>query len=185
MKRRQWRWIGAWMAVLSLIGTGAPLRSGAAPSDPLATLVPLGQQAPDFALPDAAGGRVRLSERTGQRATVVVFWYGGSEFSRRELVQLSESYGELKRAGIDVVGVNPLDDLDRVRETQERLNIAFSLVKAPRPTLRKPPLPGDVAGEYGVRAYPTTFVLDSQRTVRARFAGFDEAKLKDALAQLQ
>ena len=180
----QWRWVGPWMAVLSLIGTSAPVRTDAAPADPLATLTPIGQRAPDFALLGGAGGQVRLSSLTGQRATVVVFWYGGSEFSRRELVHLSESYGDLKREGIDVVGINPLDDLERVRETQERLNIAFTLVKAPRPTLRKPAEPGDVVGEYGVRAYPTTFVLDAQRTVRARFVGFDEAKLKEALAQL-
>jgi len=41
----------------------------------------------------------------------------------------------------------------------------------------------DIAGKYGVQAYPTNYLLDSTGKVLWRAVGFDEAELRSALSK--
>ncbi len=42
----------------------------------------------------------------------------------------------------------------------------------------------DVAKLYKVEAYPTNYLIGSDGKIKARFVGFDEAGMKDALKKL-
>jgi hypothetical protein len=41
-----------------------------------------------------------------------------------------------------------------------------------------------VADKYGVQAYPTNYIVNAKKKIVARFVGFDETAMTNALAKL-
>src|ERR671916_2137076 len=81
----------------------------------------VGEEAPEFHLPSAQGGQLRLSMRTARGPVVVVFYSGGwSEEDVAYFKELAAKEDEINLTGTSVVGigiVEPTQARDFVRET--------------------------------------------------------------------
>ncbi len=67
-----------------------------------------GQKAPDFALPDAKGQTVRLSDLLKQGPVILTFYRGGwCPFCNRQLKSYQEHLAELRAKGAQLVAVSP------------------------------------------------------------------------------
>ncbi len=80
----------------------APAMEGDAVSTPL----PVGETAPDFALPDANGRTVRLSDYRGRPVVLAFYPLDWSPGCSRQLDLYQQELGEFRRRGAEVVGVS-------------------------------------------------------------------------------
>jgi cytochrome c biogenesis protein CcmG, thiol:disulfide interchange protein DsbE len=134
-----------------------------------------GRPAPDFALPDAAGKTVRLSDYRGKQPVYLDFWASWCVPCRQSfpwMNELSSRYPNLK-----IVAVN----LDERREDADKFLAAvparFALAFDPK---------GGVARIYDLKGMPTSFLIDRQGVLRREHRGFrrdDGAALEQQLAE--
>ena len=114
----------------------------------------VGDEAPEFDLPDDAGGSVRLKNYRGQ--LLVLYFYPKDETPgcTREACAFRDFYAEYQRRGVTIFGVSQ-DTEQSHRKFIERRALPFPLVADPE---------GSVARAYGV---PT-------RSMGTRFPKFRE-----------
>jgi len=132
----------------------------------------VGDEAPDFTLPDAATGEaIHLAEFRGRDVLLVFFRGTWCPFCRAQMRVLTENYDALSRAGIQVLGV----------VCQRRASVARYLRASPLPF----PLLADegraVAKSYAVHywlsaegfnlAKPAMFVLNRDGRITFRHVG--------------
>jgi len=125
-----------------------------------------GQQAPDFALPDATGKTVRLSDFRGKQAVVLYFYpKDDTPGCTKEACAFRDQYEDLKDAGAEVIGVSS-DGGESHEKFASKYKLPFLLVSDRGGVVRK---------QYGVPATlgllpgRVTFVIDKQGVVRRTF----------------
>jgi peroxiredoxin len=131
----------------------------------------VGGEAPEFHLPSAQGGQLRLSMRTARGPVVVVFYSGG--WSGEDVAyfkDLASKEDEINLAAASVVGIGrgePQTARDFVRETGIKSYVLYDYA-------------GIAAREYGLLekdkehgeyARPATFIVDSDHKVRHAWVG--------------
>ena len=156
-----------WLARLVAVGAGFPSRietpvdrgkgSGMA--------VEIGDEAPDFELPDQHGTPVKLSSFRGAKNVVLVFYpLAFSPVCSGELCALREDFPEVTRDDVELLTVS-VDSVFAHRVWAEQENFQFSLLADFWPH-------GAVARQYGVfdeargLAIRGTFVIDKEGVVR-------------------
>ena len=75
-RRRHWLTVSAFAVSVLLLGAASFFHFVATRIPGGASALVVGQPAPDFTLPDAAGRPVRLADYRGQKAVVLVFYRG-------------------------------------------------------------------------------------------------------------
>jgi peroxiredoxin len=127
--------------------------------------IEIGDEAPDFELPDQHGTPVKLSSFRGAKNVVLVFYpLAFSGVCSGELCALREDFPEVNRDDVAVLTVS-IDSVFTHRAWADQENFQFSLLSDFWPH-------GSVAKEYGVfdegRGVATrgTFVIDKNGTVR-------------------
>jgi peroxiredoxin len=122
----------------------------------------VGQQAPDFTLPDVAGNEVSLSGYRGQ-PVIVNFWATWCAPCEIEMPELEQAYQERKDDGLVILAVNRDEDRGAVeRFFYEELELSFT------------PLLDDEArvnSLYRIVGLPTTFFIDAEGIIRAVHRG--------------
>ncbi|MCO8125462.1 thioredoxin family protein [Stieleria sp. TO1_6] len=73
------------------------------------TMLPLGTQAPDFSLPECAGGTVGLSDLTGKKALLVMFICNHCPYVKHVAEQLKSLSDDYLAKDVAVVGINSND----------------------------------------------------------------------------
>jgi peroxiredoxin len=156
--------------------------SGAVPG------IAIGDQAPDFTLPNSVGEPIRLGERLEAGPVVVVFYRGAwCPFCDLHLRSIQERLPEIAARGASLVAISPqapdsslslserlslgfdlLSDLDQSVSTEWRLR--FELPDALRQVYRDMGMALDEHNADGTwhLPVPATFVLDGAGVVRAR-----------------
>ncbi|HVM98573.1 MAG TPA: peroxiredoxin-like family protein [Caulobacteraceae bacterium] len=118
-----------------------------------------GDAAPDFALPEARGGTVRLSARLSEGPVVLSFFRGGwCPYCSLELRALQTVLGEIRRAGAELLAISP-QTLRASRATAEQFGLAFPVLSDARAA---------VATAFGV-------VFDLADELRPLYARFGHA----------
>jgi len=144
------RWgVAPWLfAVLA-----APVGAAQAPANSADLL---GQTAPDFALPAAAGDNVRLSEYVGQ-PVIVTFWSSECGLCAGELSELDKLYRTYRSAGLMVLAVSVDDDMTRAARYAHAHRMQYPML-----------LDGSkaVASAYAIGRLPTTLLIDRSGVVR-------------------
>ena len=88
----------------------------------------VGDQAPDFELPDVRGGSTRLSERLNQGPVVLSFYRGGwCPFCNLEFKALSDILPEIENKGASLIGISP-ELPDKSLSTIEKHNLPFEVL---------------------------------------------------------
>ncbi|MFC4598260.1 TlpA family protein disulfide reductase [Cohnella hongkongensis] len=160
---------GGVMLVATMIGYTAlgPLESKGG--------VRIDQAAPDVGLTTLDGREVRLSDYRG--STVVMnFWATWCKVCQAEMPHVEKFYQEHKDRGIVVLSVNATTQersADLVGPYAERHRLSFPIVLDDK---------GEALNQYGVTAYPTTYIIDSSGRVKGRYLGaFSYESMKKAV----
>jgi thioredoxin-dependent peroxiredoxin len=90
----------------------------------------VGVTAPAFSLLDADGKTVKLSDYKGRK--VIVYFYPAASTSgcTKEACDFRDNLGELKEAGLDVVGISP-DKPAKLAKFRDEQDLTFPLLSDP------------------------------------------------------
>ena len=151
--------------------------------------IEVGQEAPDFELPDQTRAKVKLSGFRGDKNVVLVFFpFTFSGVCTGELCEIRDDLGAYERTGAQVVAVSCDTPFAQAKFAEEQ-GYTFPVLSDFWPH-------GAVSKAYGVfndqvgAAMRATFVIDKQGKVVATFASPDlgtpraKALYDEALAQL-
>src|SRR4051794_35009538 len=143
----------------------------------------VGAEAPEFHLPSAQGGQLRLSMRTARGPVVVVFYSGGwSEEDVAYFKNLASKEDEINLAAASVVGIGlgePGEARGFVRETGIKSYVLYDY--AGIATREYGLLEKDK--EHGKYARPATFIVDSDHKVVHAWVG-ERPKAEEILAKV-
>ncbi len=174
-----------------------------------AGLVPgieVGEKAPDFALPNAVGEKVRLSERLTEGPVVLIFYRGSwCPYCNLELAAYQRALPDFRAAGARLIAVSPqvpddalsmqqkhdlaydvLSDVDQ--EAMRAFRIRFELPPEVRPHLLDETVASLARQQPDGRwslPVPATFVLDAGGVVRARYVSMNYRTRMEPAAALQ
>ncbi len=135
--------------------------------------VDVGSDAPDFKLKDEQGGFKTLDDYKGN-VLVLDFWGTWCKWCVKAMPELQKVHQHFQGKNAIVLGIScqEPDDADPVKFKKDK-SITYKTL-----------LEGDqVALQYGVRGFPTLFVLDKGGTVIYRKSGFSET-MADELIEL-
>jgi thioredoxin-dependent peroxiredoxin len=124
----------------------------------------VGNQAPDFALPDGDGNDWQLSGQRGK--TVVLFFYPGDEtpICTRQMCSVRDRWADYAATGAEVVGIST-NTIESHKKFAEHHNLPLRLLAD---------INGKVANVYGARSLipgkvaRSVFVIDAKGTIRYR-----------------
>ena len=147
------------------------------------TVPEVGGEAPEFHLPSAQGGQLRLSMRTARGPVVVAFYSGGwSEEDVAYFKDLASKEDEINLAAASVVGIGrgePQAARDFVRETGIKSYVLYDY--AGIATREYGLLEKDK--EHGEYAHPATFIVDSDHKVVHAWVG-ERPKAEEVLEKV-
>ncbi|MEM7763656.1 MAG: TlpA disulfide reductase family protein [Pseudomonadota bacterium] len=149
--------LSLWRRRISALMAGIVLAFGAVASTGLS-----GQQAPDFALKNAAGENVRLTDLRGD-VVMINFWATWCGPCRQEMPLLDEMHARYSRVGFSLLGVNIDDDPKRAIDMIDSLGVSFPVVFDSDKS---------VSEQYDVSAMPVTILLDREGVVRHVHYGY-------------
>jgi len=161
-------------AVLGLLALVALLIYGVAQNEDPA---PKTGEAPDFTASRLDGkGKGSLSDYRG-KVVVLNFWASWCEPCRDESPLLNRWHEKMSAGGRGtVLGVDVLDVTDDARDFVREYGLDYPMLRDGE---------GEVLGDYGVIAYPETFVIDRRgQIVASRRGPVDEAFMRREVAPL-
>jgi peroxiredoxin len=128
---------------------------------PTAIPLPEGRTAPVFSLVGLDGKLHRLTDYRGRRI-VLNFWATWCVPCRVEMPLLQQTYEQLQKSDLVVVGINVAEEEPAVRQYVDDLHITFPIL-----------LDTDrvVTSQYKVVGLPTTYFIDTQGVIRASQVG--------------
>jgi hypothetical protein len=94
---------------------------------------------------------------------------------------LQEIYSELKDKGLELIAINDSDSPNTINKYVKDNKFSFVIGLGGGNSGEEKM---DMARDYGVQAYPTNYVLDSNGKVVFRCVGFDPEGIRAALAKL-
>ena len=135
-----------------------------------------GERAPEISLPPLEGGEEKaLADFRGQ-VVVLNYWASWCEPCRRESPLLERWHRRISKRDATVLGIDVLDVTSDAQEFIDRYDLSY-------PQLRDKD--GSTLEEFGVTAYPETFVIDRKgRIVAAQKGEVNEEFLRDNVTPL-
>ena len=130
----------------------------------------VGAEAPEFNLPSAQGGQLRLSMRTARGPVILVFYGDGAEEDARYFGELAQKEDEINMAGGTVVGIGvsePDEARDFVRKTGLKSYLLYDYARAA--TRDYGLLEGNK--KSGEHARPAAFVIGGDHKVTHAWVG--------------
>ncbi|HSO57378.1 MAG TPA: redoxin domain-containing protein [Paenisporosarcina sp.] len=115
----------------------------------------IGNVAPDFELTTLEGETARLSDYRGQRV-FVNFWATWCPPCRAEMPDMQKLY-EQTDVDVEILAVNLQESEDVVSEFVNDFGLTFPILMDTN---------SDVADTYQVRAYPTSYMIDSSGRIQ-------------------
>ncbi|MAT14649.1 MAG: thioredoxin family protein [Planctomyces sp.] len=143
------------------------------------TMMPLGQAAPEFSLPDINGKTVSLSDFQGKKGLVVIFMCNHCPFVKHLASALAEFGREYQAKGLGVVGISsndvdthPDDSPELMKKEAEAQGYTFPYLYDETQ---------EVAKAYRAACTPDFFVFDSDLKLAYR-GQFDSSRPGNGLA---
>jgi len=121
-----------------------------------------GQKAPDFKAKDQNGNVVALKDFRGKKVVLYFYPEDDTPTCTVEACNLRDNYGELKKAGLVILGVSP-DDRNKHKKFEEKYNLPFTLLEDPdKKIIDKYGVWGEknLYGNKFMGLHRTTFLID-------------------------
>lgn len=121
-----------------------------------------GQKAPDFKAKDQNGNIVALKDFRGKKVVLYFYPEDDTPTCTVEACNLRDNYGELKKAGLVILGVSP-DDRNKHKKFEEKYNLPFTLLEDPdKKIIDKYGVWGEknLYGNKFMGLHRTTFLID-------------------------
>jgi peroxiredoxin Q/BCP len=125
-------------------------------------MLAVGEQAPDFALPDQDGRETRLSQLLAGKPLILYFY--PADFTpgcTKEACDLRDLHTRILSVGLRVVGVSPQSP-ESHRRFRDQHGLPFTLISD---VDKKAIKAFDVDGPLGIGVRRATFLLDPQRMI--------------------
>jgi thiol-disulfide isomerase/thioredoxin len=156
----------------------------AAPAPAPRTLGQHYQDAPDFNLPNVAGGTLQLSSFRG-KVVLVDFWATWCGPCRAAIPHLNTLYTKHKENGFEIVGIS----VDQPRGGLSGAELVQRFAQSTR--MEYPTVMGDaavVSAYGGIQSIPTAFLVDQNGKIRKRYVGLQpshvvEKAVEDLLSE--
>jgi peroxiredoxin Q/BCP len=126
-----------------------------------------GQKAPDFKAKDQNGNLVSLKDFRGKKVVLYFYPEDDTPTCTIEACNLRDNYGELKKAGLVVLGVSP-DDKNKHKKFEEKYNLPFTLLEDPeKKIIDKYGVWGEknLYGNKFMGLHRTTFLIDENGVI--------------------
>ena len=120
-----------------------------------------GDPAPPILLKDTAGVSFSLADLKGQ-VVVVDFWASWCVPCRKSLPELDRLQNRFAKQGVKVVGISLDADSAAATAFLEKVPVRFTILHDPS---------GQTGEAFSVVAMPTTFLIDREGRIAARFEG--------------
>jgi len=120
--------------------------------------------APDFTLPLATGGNLRLLEQRG-KVVMLNFWASWCGPCQREMPHLEHLYERYRAAGFLLLGINVDEDPRKADAVRNALGIRFPVLLDAA---------NQVSRAYGLSAMPSSVLVDRDGRLRERYAGYHD-----------
>lgn len=120
------------------------------------------ETAPDFTLSDLSGKKITLSSFRGN-PVLLNFWATWCGYCRRERPHLNSLYNAYKDKGLVVISVSTDRSVEKVREYLKDIPADFIVLSDAE---------GSAVAQYGVRGYPSSFLIDRHGLVKYAVAGY-------------
>lgn len=129
------------------------------------------EKLPDFTLKTLAGETVNLRSLEGKKVVIVNFWATWCGPCRHEIPDFNAVYSRYRDRGVEMLGIS----VDQSPETEVPPFLQTNPIDYP--VLAGSP---DLAYKYGVRGFPTTFIIDRSGRVTKRIVGMTKAAILEA-----
>ncbi|MCS7079620.1 MAG: thioredoxin-dependent thiol peroxidase [Chloracidobacterium sp.] len=150
----------------------------------------VGDPAPDFALQDAAGNLVRLSDFAGRRVVLYFYPRDNTPGCTKEACAFNSVLDKLTALGAQVIGISP-DDVPSHAKFAAKFGLAFPLLSDPDHVVAEQYGVWQAKKNYGKTYFGvvrTTFIIDEQGRIARIFPKVKveghEAQVLQALAEL-
>ncbi len=120
--------------------------------------------APDFTLDGLSAKKVTLSSFQG-KPVLLNFWATWCGYCRKERPHLNTIYNEYKDKGLIVLSVSTDRSVDKVKNYLKNIPADFIVLSD---------ADGRVAATYGIRGFPSSFLIDRKGNVVNSFVGYRE-----------
>ncbi len=154
--------LGVGLAAIIFFGASG-LNSGSSHTAPV-----VGNPAPDFKLVSLKGGSLSLSQYRG-KLVIINFWATWCPPCKQEM-PLLQSYADHHSADTVLLGIDFDEQPAAVQAFVDELKLDFPILLDPG---------GKVSDLYRVRAYPTTYFVDTAGKIRAYHVGLLSQDLVD------
>ncbi len=160
------------VCLIAVIFPALVLSGGCTGEKPLA----VGDRVHDFRLETLDHGRFYLNRHQG-RVKVLVFWATWCTHCKQELGELSGLAQSYPKDRLTLAGIcTDPENASGVRETVTGLGLTFPILLDPG---------GNLAGKWGIRALPTTLVMDSGGKVISIHKGFNPQIFQHLKSRIQ
>jgi cytochrome c biogenesis protein CcmG/thiol:disulfide interchange protein DsbE len=135
-----------------------------------------GEPAPDFALPPLGGGPERSLDDWRGQVVVLNYWASWCDPCREESPLLERWHQKISKRNATVLGIDVLDVTSDAEDFIDEFDLTY-------PQLRDED--GSTQDDFGVIAYPETFVIDREGRIAASHRGqIDEEFLRTHVTPL-
>lgn len=122
---------------------------------------------PDFTLETLNGDEVRLQTIAAENQLVLVnFWATWCGPCRIEMTQFAKFHEKYSDKGLYILAINVAEDEAAIVKYLDEHPLPFTILLDPE---------GRVAEAYGIRAYPTNLLVDTDRRLQWRAEGLSPA----------
>lgn len=133
-----------------------------------------GPMAADFTAKNLDGMEVKLSDFKG-KVVLVNFWAVWCGPCQMEVPELVELYGTYRDKGFVVLGVSDPSDLKEIKSFVQEHKMSYPIVVDQ----------GPVSEEYSVVGFPTSFLIDREGKIVAKYPGYSPNLRKRLEAEIQ
>ncbi|RZV37816.1 MAG: peroxiredoxin [Chromatiales bacterium] len=126
-------------------------------------MLEVGSRAPEFVLPDDAGGETSLSDLLKDGPLILYFY--PADFTpgcTKEACSIRDIHNDIQSVGLQVAGISPQDE-DSHRRFREQHDLPFVLLSDPEKVAIKM---YDVDGPFGVGVRRATFLINPDRVIQ-------------------
>lgn len=131
------------------------------------TILHAGDPAPDFALPDADGTTMRLSDLRGRKVIIYFYPAASTPGCTTQACDFRDNLSSLQAAGYEVLGISP-DTPEKLARFRDEEQLTYRLLSDPdRSVLQAYGVYGEkqLYGKTVIGVIRSTFVVDEKGTI--------------------